>query len=338
MPKIIGMICRMDKSGLGVGQTRRLAQLIKPDKIMIIDSTSFNGAQQYPGWYTDYDSMTINGFPNDLEIRKFLTELDIVISCEMFYSNRFTDMAKRMNVKTICIANPEFWDYFKATFTIVPLPDKVIVPSEWMMDEMSQFNAEYLPTPVFDDEFKDTREHNLKRSGRNYLFMQGKTAISDRNGLESLYESLLLAKGNFTITVKAQQGVKMHPDPRLIYDFTNPEDQQELYKGFDALIMPRRYGGQCLPMVEALSCAMPVIMTDISPNNKVLPKEWLVPATKVDSLMTRTLIDVYSAVSMKLAEKLDNLDTSKGNKLKAVKLSKQYEAEKLRPEYEELLK
>lgn len=333
----VGLIARCDLSGLGY-QTRRLARLIKPDKIMLIDSTPFNGAQQFPNWYKDYDSMTINGFPNDLEVRKFLTELDVVISCETFYNNRFTQITRNMETKTILIANFEFLDYLKPNWSFVPPPDKMITPSYWHLIEMKQlFNAEYLPTPIFDDEFKSVREHNLERTGRNYLFMQGTTATSDRNGLESLYEALPLAKGDFTITIKAQQDAKKHPDPRLIYDFTNPENQQELYKGFDALIFPRRYGGQALSMCEALTCGLPVVMTDIEPNNKVLPREWLVPAEKIDSLMTRTLIDVYSADPIYLAERLD-YGINSSDKEGAVKISKQFAAENLRSKYEELLK
>lgn len=332
----VGLIARMDATGLGQGQTLRLARLLKPHRIMLIDSSPFNGNLQYPRWYDDYKTEGVIGFPNDKQIKGFLSELDVVISCELFYNMSFTIIAKRMNVKTVLIANPEFFDWFKPQWIFVPPPDKVIVPSEWMMKEMSAFNAEYLPTPIFDDEFAGTRKANLKRIGRKYLFMNGRTAVHDRNGLLSLYEALKYSKGDYSIVIKSQSNVPKNSDKRLSYDFSNPTDQSELYKGFDALIQPRRYGGQTLSMTEALLCGLPVIMTDISPNNKVLPKEWLVPATKTGEFMTRTLIDIYSADPRELAHKLDTLDTSKEAKLKAYEIGKQYEAESLRPKYEEL--
>lgn len=333
----LALIARQDKSGLGQGQTLRLARLLNPDKIMLIDSTSFNGAKQFPEWYKDYGSVTINGFPNDLQIRHFISGLDIVLTCETFYNIRFTIIAKDMGVKTVCIANPEFFDWFKPNFTFVPRPDKVIIPSEWMMDRMSEFNATYLPTPIFEDEFKQAREINLKRTGKpRYLFMNGKTAAHDRNGLESVYEALHLSKGDFEIVIKAQGDIKKHPDPRIIYDFSNPDNQEDLYKDYDAMILPRRYAGQALPMTEALQSALPVIMTDIDPNNKVLPKEWLVPATKTGEFMTRTLIDIFSATPLYLAEMLDASEWSEAKKY-ACHLNKQYDAETLRPKYEELL-
>jgi hypothetical protein len=59
-------------------------------------------------------------------------------------------------------------------------------------------------------------------------------------------------------------------------------------------------------MNEALLSGMPVFMTDISPNNKVLPKEWLVESNKINQFKARTRIDVYEANPEKLAELVDS--------------------------------
>lgn len=337
----IGLIARMDKSGLGQGQTKRIARLLKPDRIMLIDSTPFNGATQYPEWYKGTQTDLIYGFPDTDEIIHFLSGIDVVITCETFYNRQFTILAKQLKVKTILIANPEFFDWFKPDWDgRVTLPDKVIVPSEWMMDKMKRFNAEYLPTPIFEDEFEKARDINLKRTGKpRYLFLNGKTAAHDRAGLESLYEALQLARGDFEVVVKAQGEVKKHPDPRLTYDFSNPDEQWELYAGFDAMIHPRRYGGQSLPATEALQSGLPVIMTDIDPNNKVLPENLLIPAEKTGEFMARTMIDIYSADPDYLANKLDTFKNYRLTiaKEKAIEIAKQYDAETLRPEYERVI-
>lgn len=333
-----GLIARMDKSGLGQGQTLRLARLLKPDKLMVIDSTSFNGSKQYPEWYKDYDRTTIYGFPTNDQIAYFCKEVDILISAETFYSDYFTRIAAANNVKTILIFNYEFNDYLSKPY--LKLPDKMVQPSYWHLDEMQKkYDAIYLPTPIFEDEFIKARETNLKRTGKpRYLFLNGKTAAHDRAGLESLYEALQLSKGDFEIVVKAQGDVKKHPDPRLSYDFSNPEEQYKLYEDFDAMIHPRRYGGQSLPMCEALMCGLPVIMTDISPNNEVLYHEWLVEAKITGIFMARTNINIYSADPQALANKLDNLDVSLVAKNTALNLSAEYDAENLREQYKELVK
>ncbi len=166
----IGAICRSDSSGLGV-QTLRLARLLNPDKIMLIDSTSFNGNKQHYEWYEDYKPTVIQGFPTDYDVREFIKDLDVVISCGTFYNNSFTELlARDYGVRCILICNPEFMDWFNPQWAFKPLPE-VIVPSRWMMEEMEQrFQATYLPTPIFDDEFKQARETNLNRSYHGLRF------------------------------------------------------------------------------------------------------------------------------------------------------------------------
>jgi hypothetical protein len=59
-------------------------------------------------------------------------------------------------------------------------------------------------------------------------------------------------------------------------------------------------------MNEALMSALPVFMTDISPNNFILPPEWLIESEKIDRLLTRMTLDVYGADPKKLAICIDN--------------------------------
>jgi glycosyltransferase involved in cell wall biosynthesis len=148
---------------------------------------------------------------------------------------------------------------------------------------------------------------------------------------------LRYAKGDFTITIKAQSDVQRTNDPRVLYDFINPDDQNNLYEGFDALILPRRYAGQSLPMCEALCAGLPVVMTDIDPNNKVLPPEWLVGASRIGQFMVRTMIDVYNTDPRKLAIILDTLEVDAKAKAKAIELSREYDPDTLLSKYTEVL-
>jgi hypothetical protein len=47
-------------------------------------------------------------------------------------------------------------------------------------------------------------------------------------------------------------------------------------------------------------------MTDISPNDTILPKSWLVPSKKIDEFKARTMIDVYEANPEALAKLIDD--------------------------------
>lgn len=330
----IGLIARMDRTGLGQGQTLRLARILDLNCIMLIDSTPFNGNEQHPEWYQGYFKHVVEGFPTDDQVREFLEHVDVVISCETFYNNNFTQIAKDMGKKTVLIANYEFFDWHRPQFANVLKPDKVIVPSLWHFEEMQEnFGADYIPTPVFYTDFAEAREKNLSRKitdKRRYLFINGKQAVHDRNGLMTMYDALKYTDADFELVIRCQgepqpivtsSGITFRriEDPRVIYDFADVEDQADMYEDFDALIMPRRYAGQCLPMNEALQSALPVIMTDIDPNNRILPKEWLFPAEFMGTFMTRKPIELYSGNPKALAALMDTFTPDRDRALELAK-------------------
>lgn len=88
----LGIIARSDNTGLG-NQTRELIKMLNPDRILLIDSRSFNGNKQHPDWYSDYQVIKTNGFPKGSEMSAFLREVDVVLSCETFYHTNFADYA-----------------------------------------------------------------------------------------------------------------------------------------------------------------------------------------------------------------------------------------------------
>ena len=72
------------------------------------------------------------------------------------------------------------------------------------------------------------------------------------------------------------------------------------------MVLPRRYAGLCLPMNEALISGLPVFMTDVSPNNQILPREWLVKSDKIGEFKTKSMVDIYEANHEELAKSIDN--------------------------------
>ena len=95
-------------------------------------------------------------------------------------------------------------------------------------------------------------------------------------------------------------------DSRITIDTDNVKNREDLYSGYDAMILPRRYAGLCLPMNEALISGLPVFMTDISPNNLILPSQWLIPSEKIGSFKTKTMVDLYSPNLDKFASLIDD--------------------------------
>lgn len=299
----LGIVARMDKSGLGY-QTRNLCRMLSPKKVLLIDSTRFNNREQYPQWYEGYEKIVTNGFPNSREVVRFLDGLDAVLTCEIPYNWQIFSLAK--GIKTYLQHNWEFLYY--ARNPKLPIPTKFIAPSLWRIDEMTKLypNTTYVPPPTFDEDFKEAREINEKRTGkRRFLHIAGHKTHMDRNGTGVLINAVERSKADFELVIKSQHDIHRAYDKRITYDTT--EEQADLYKDFDALILPRGYGGLCLPMNEALLSGLPVIMTDVSPNNIILPKEWLVPSRKDAEFNTFTKIEVFRANVKDLSRTIDSL-------------------------------
>jgi hypothetical protein len=306
----LGIIARSDNTGLG-NQTRELVNMLNPDKIMLINSSFFNQNKQHPEWYSEYNCQTtVQGFPNTNEISEFLKELDVVISCELFYNPRFVDLAKGRGIKTILQYNYEFLDYLAKPKQA--LPDVLVAPSLWNFEDVvSKFGDKtsvvHLPPPTNINLFAEAREINKNKTHKRLLHIAGKAAVKDRNGTNTVIEMLNYSIGDYELIIKTQSRLDIKcNDPRLTIDNSNPDSHQSLYEGFDAMVLPRRYAGLCLPMNEALISALPVFMTNISPNNKVLPEEWLFESNKIDELQTRTMLDVYDGNAKMLGKLVDD--------------------------------
>jgi hypothetical protein len=306
----LGIIARSDNTGLG-NQTRELVNMLNPDKIMLINSRFFNQNKQHPEWYEGYNCQTtIKGFPNTNEILEFLKDIDVVLSCELFYNPKFVDLAKSRGIKTILQYNYEFLDYLANPNQT--LPDVLVAPSLWNFEDVvSKFGDKtrvvHLPPPTDINLFSNAKEINTSKTHKRLLHIAGKAAVKDRNGTNTVIEMLNYSIGDYELVIKTQTRLDIKcNDPRLTIDNSSPDSHQSLYEGFDAMILPRRYAGLCLPMNEALISALPVFMTDISPNNKVLPEDWLFESKKIDELQTRTMLDVYDGNAKMLGKLVDD--------------------------------
>lgn len=305
----VGLIARSDRTGLG-NQTRNLARMLRPDEVMLINSTTFNGNPQHPEMYAQYSVTEINGFPSDDQIKDWLRGVDVVITCEVFYNHNFVDIARSMGVKTINQFNWEFADYLRDTS--LSLPDKLVSPSKWHIKEASALwrNVEHIPTPIFTDDFEEVRDENYGRHGRKrFLHVMGRQAANDRNGTIDLIRAMRWSREDYEMVIVSQSGdlSNYQLDYRVTVDRTSPENEIDLYRGYDAMILPRKYGGQCLPMTEALCAGLPVIMPNVSPNDEVLPAHWLTMAEDAGRFMARTWINMYSVNHAQLGARLDFL-------------------------------
>lgn len=311
----LGLVVRTDNSGLGY-QTRALEKMLKPAKVLRLGKDEI---------------------PNQVDYFKFLDGSDIMLTCETPYIYEAWNWARDLGVKTICQPNWELFDGLVQPN--MPHPDLYIMPSYWHLGDMQALfpNTIYLPPPT--EPFKGTHSRSEKR---RFVHIIGHNAIYDRNGWVSIMDALPFTKSDFELTVYSQQEMTGLADERVKYHIFDVEEQSDLYSNQDILLLPRRYGGLCLPMNEALTARLPVIMTDIYPNNKVLPDDWLLPAYVSASFEGRSPINVYSIEPQVLAKEIDrwcemSFEELLGEKLRALAFSEQYSFKELKPKYEALL-
>lgn len=192
----------------------------------------------------------------------------------------------------------------------LPLPDLFGLPSSWHYDDLPYPNKRLLRVPVATEKLPRHPERGLIR---RFLHVAGRPAVHDRNGTaETIAAFRDVACPDATLTVRVQVAAAADEyralagdDARITIDTTDMPRYGDAYRGFDVLVLPRKYGGLCLPMQEALGSGMPVIMTDVSPNDEMLPPEWLVPAARTGEFMTRTMIDIHTADVAALTDRLE---------------------------------
>lgn len=340
----LGIIARADLTGLGV-QSRNWVRLLNPQKTIVINSTSFNNNKQHLEWYDGHGGYIIDGFIKHNELIPILNGLDAIMTFEIPYNYELFRVARQRRVKTILQNNWEFTDYLRTPD--LPLPDLMLNHSYWHLDEQKERwpnISDYCPTPLFIEDWDEIMLHNMDRDEpkRRYLHIAGRKTYEDRNGTQDLLKAMKLIpkKYDFELVIKTQTTeIGDVSDPRITVDTSEPLDEKELYRDFDAVIMPRRYGGACLPMNESLASGLPVIMTNIDPNDKVLPKEWLVQSRHEGKFMTRTFIDVFSADHNALADKIIEIENWSWPDLAAAKIRareiavKEYSSESVKEKF-----
>jgi hypothetical protein len=292
------LLARADQTGLGY-QTLSYYKHLQPDRTIVIDISNLNSNIQHYDWYQNAE--LIRGIPSDQQVMNILRDTDVLLTAETPYNLNLYTIARRMGVKTVCVENPEFYDHIK--YPQFDMPDLIILPSTWQQQEITQHSTSRGTKVVQLHHPVDRSDITFRlRTTRKFLHIAGKPAANDRNGtfdfLEACQDGIITTQDDKL----AERIKRRYRNTRVL---SNVQDQNWLYQLGDVLVLPRKYGGNCLPLNEALASGMPVIMPDIEPNSHILPKEWLVPASKVGFFTPRTKVDIHQVDIQALRDKLN---------------------------------
>lgn len=302
------LIARADNTGLG-NQTWELYRHLKPSKTYIIDLTTINAQigkktelhlERYP------DGRVLEGPPTKVMIEEILSGTDVLLTVETPYNYELFERAKAKGIKTILQYNYEFLDYLQIPG--LPQPDLLLAPSTWHLEDVKgrfDANVEYLPVP--------TNRHVLpfreRTTAKHFVHVAGHPTFMDRNGTAVVLEAMQYVKSPIQLTIYSQFPIESYFDERITLKHLDIENYWTIYnqKDYDILLLPRRYGGLSLQLNESLSVGMPVVMTDVEPQNSFMPKQLLIEPLGADTIHTRTEIECYKPSQQALARKIDEL-------------------------------
>lgn len=272
----LGLVARADQRGISY-QTQAYYRHLQPAKVLCV-------LMNEPGWpentglYRDADVTFVDSNTSrhlnervldEHKARRFLKGLDVVIAVETVYDWAFCEWAREERCKVIVVGNPELTAHHN--YRAWPHPDIWAWPTPWMFDQLHELGyptVYELPVPGEVREFvnADPDDDVLR-----VLHVAGKAALGDRNGTYDFVEAVASLRRRVHVTIVTQERDlprKLRHQSAVTVDVVSggAKDRWSMYENQHLLVLPRKYGGLCLPAIEAMSCGVAVMMTDCSPN------------------------------------------------------------------------
>jgi hypothetical protein len=264
----IGVLAKADNSGLGI-QSWEVARHLDASVLVIRDQGRERKGfpyldERYPdALVVDWDTQT-GRLPHD-DIADWLTTVDVVYAPETLFDWRMAMWAREIGTATVVHVNPEFYRHGH-DFNLAR-------PTEWW--SATTWRREHLdpstitmPMPVAAERFAPVEQHDDYRL--RVLHIAGHVAARDRNGTRNVLDALRSMPSEVSITIRCQdRRLPHHPQlrsRRLTVEQGGVEHYWDGWDGYDALLLPRRYGGLCLPAGEGCAAGLALAMTALSPN------------------------------------------------------------------------
>lgn len=264
----VGLIARAEDRGLGI-QTWEWARHMRPDRTLVVDMGALGGGfpmhlDRFPG--AQVARWSGAGFLDRQTVRDFLADVDAVYTAETFYDLQMPAWADDAGVTMAVHLNPEFWKYSREHHAWPAM--RWWAPTSWRLPTLPP-SATVVPVPIPIDRWPTPAP---LREDPVFVHVVGNRAAGDRNGTSLLLAAVQRVAAPFRLRL-ITQGERL-PIPRVARGVEvelavgGVADYWRLYDDADVLVMPRRYGGLCLPANEAAGAGLALAMTDCAPNQR----------------------------------------------------------------------
>lgn len=259
-----GVIARSEDRGLG-NQTLEVCRHLAPERVLLIDPGVDGRFEQHPERYAGYDTTVIRWEPgyvlDEHKARTWLDGLDVVYTAETPYDDRLPAWAADVGCRVVVHANAE---------QLSPQRAQQMSDAAWW--SATPWRLEHLPTgtrvvplPVAERPTSTTEATALR-----VLHVAGWPTVGDRNGTKIVAEAVQRIRSDCDVIIRGQhrdiRRIRPRAGARITVEHANVADYWQLYADADLLLMPRRFGGLCMPAQEAMHAGLAVVMPDCSPN------------------------------------------------------------------------
>ncbi len=264
----IGLVSRAEQRGISI-QSWAFARWMKPERILVVDVGEL--ARGFAPDFDRFPGATVVAYHQgelpEQTVRRWLHGLDVVFCVETPMDWRLIQWATDAGVATVVQANPEF-----CAPDGRPVPTAWWNPTPWRQSYMPE-GCRVVPVPVDDDWHPFTLPEPAETL--RVLHVAGHAAMADRNGTALVIEALRRLHGPVSVRIVTQDDRLRTPRLRtgVQVDVVTGGVQHhwDLYRDADVLVMPRRYGGLCLPVQEAMASGLAVVMSDTEPQRSIWP-------------------------------------------------------------------
>lgn len=265
----LGLVARADQRGIGI-MTAEFYNHVDVDKVLIVSHGQWPQDLDQYGDGTPVVALNMRDLSLDEHTcRTFLEGLDVVYCVETLYDWRFKSWAEDAGCRVVIHGMPELYsarDHKDGR----PHPDKWLWPTPWLIDDGVLPEGPLLPVPCVD--YPNVAARHDDDGPLRVLHVAGVRAAEDRNGTLTLMEALSRVREHVHATIITQDRGLPRPLPNTPNNVSvtvlpgGLDSRWLMYHDQHVLVLPRKYGGLCLPALEAMTCGLAVALPSVEPN------------------------------------------------------------------------
>lgn len=238
------------------------------------------------------------------QMRDFLdkTRPDVILTWEIPGSWEFPELWHARGIRWVNVVH---WDWFAPDMAGAWSRANLIAPNVLCQKGLKDrygLSSTFLPVPIDTDAFPFVERQKVEK----FVTVYGEGGVGDRRSLAGIalaWRSLLHPPRLLLRAKRPPKPWEFAPDG-IELDLSERTNPATLYEGAEVALLPSKYEGVGLSLLEAQSCGLPVVTVDAPPMNELAP-DLLIPARwHEEPIMRNHEITFNTLIPEALAQKI----------------------------------